>query len=65
MATVLELHGDRLRLEEIEAVASATAPEVVLAAEARERVEAARSFVERIVDEGRVVYGLTTGFGAL
>src|SRR5690606_27417738 len=38
---------------------------VKLAAEARARVEAARAFVDRIVEEGRVVYGITTGFGAL
>jgi histidine ammonia-lyase len=66
MTGILELHGDRLRLEEVEKVARGTpAPAVRLASGARERVEAARAFVERVVAEGRVVYGLTTGFGAL
>lgn len=66
MPELLELHGNRLRLEDVERVArAAAAPEVRLAPEARVRVEAARAFVERLVAEGRVVYGLTTGFGAL
>jgi histidine ammonia-lyase len=66
MSEILELHGNRLQLDDVERVArAATAPTVRMAAEARGRVEAARSFVERLVAEGRVVYGLTTGFGAL
>jgi histidine ammonia-lyase len=66
MPELLELHGNRLRLEDVERVARAAgAPEVRMAPEARVRVEAARAFVERLVAEGRVVYGLTTGFGAL
>jgi histidine ammonia-lyase len=65
MRGVLELHGDRLRLEEVEHVAGSDAPVVRLAAPARARVEAARALVERAVAEQRVVYGLTTGFGAL
>lgn len=68
MQGILELYGDRLRLEDVERVAldrESDAPKVRLADEARGRVEAARSFVERLVAEGRVVYGLTTGFGAL
>ncbi|MEJ2218040.1 MAG: histidine ammonia-lyase [Gemmatimonadota bacterium] len=62
---VLELHGDRLRLEDIEQVSGPAAPEVRLAESARPRVQAARDIVEAAVSEGRVVYGLTTGFGAL
>jgi histidine ammonia-lyase len=65
MTEVLELHGDRLRLEEVEHVAGSDAPVVRLAAPARARVEAARALVEQAVAEQRVVYGLTTGFGAL
>jgi histidine ammonia-lyase len=66
MREILELYGNRLRLEDVERVAlGAAAPHVTLAPEARVRVEAARAFVERLVAEGRVVYGLTTGFGAL
>ncbi|MEJ2185158.1 MAG: histidine ammonia-lyase [Gemmatimonadota bacterium] len=62
---VLELHGDRLQLEDIEQVSGPAAPEVRLAESARPRVQAARDVVETAVAEGRVVYGLTTGFGAL
>lgn len=65
MTQHLEIFGDRLRLEDIEKVARGEVAEVKLAAEARARVEAARAFVDRIVEEGRVVYGITTGFGAL
>lgn len=65
MTQQLEIFGDRLRLEDVEKVARGEVAEVKLAAEARARVEAARAFVDRIVEEGRVVYGITTGFGAL
>lgn len=37
----------------------------VLADEARPRIAAARAQIERIVAEGRTVYGVTTGFGKL
>ncbi len=63
---ILELYGDRLRLEDIEAVARrGTALPVALADGARPGIEAARAVVDAAVAEGRVVYGLTTGFGAL
>lgn len=61
----LELYGDRLTLEDIGRVAAGNAPMVRLAGEARTRVEAARAVVERAIEDGRVVYGLNTGFGAL
>ena len=38
---------------------------VDLAAEAVARVQAARNLVQRIAEEDRVVYGVTTGFGHL
>ncbi len=62
---ILELYGDRLTLEELERVAGDNAPRVVLADAARPGIEAARKVVDDAVAEGRVVYGLTTGFGAL
>lgn len=66
MSGTLELHGNLLRLEDLERVAlDESPPRVALAEEARERVDEARAFVERLIGEGRVVYGLTTGFGAL
>jgi histidine ammonia-lyase len=60
-----ELRGSGLRLEDVERVAGPDAPRVVLETAARERVSAARRVVEEAVEQGRVVYGLTTGFGAL
>jgi histidine ammonia-lyase len=66
MDRVLELYGDRLRLEDVRRVSAIEdSPEVRLAAEARPRVEASRALVDEVVAEGRVVYGITTGFGAL
>jgi histidine ammonia-lyase len=61
---MLELNGQILPLEQIEAVARGVLP-VRLADEARRRVEKSRRVVEKIVDEGRVVYGVNTGFGKL
>ncbi len=61
----LELHGDRLHLEDIERVARGDQVRVILADDARPGIDAARAVVDRAIEEGRVVYGLTTGFGAL
>ncbi len=63
MAETIELNGD-LTLEQVERVARGET-RVVLSADARRRIDASRAVVERAVAEGRVVYGLTTGFGAL
>jgi histidine ammonia-lyase len=51
-------------LELLEEVARG-APAPRLTGEQRERIAAARAVVERAVAEGRVVYGVTTGFGQL
>jgi histidine ammonia-lyase len=56
--------GSRLTLGEVVAVARANAP-VHLSAGAVERIRAARAVVEGIEEEGRQVYGVTTGFGHL
>ncbi|HVF49132.1 MAG TPA: aromatic amino acid lyase, partial [Pyrinomonadaceae bacterium] len=61
---MLELKGQQLTLEQVVEVARG-AEGVVLAREAREAMEASRRTVERIVAEGRVVYGVNTGFGKL
>jgi histidine ammonia-lyase len=55
--------GERLSPEDVASVAGGT--EVVFPQEAAARVRAAREVVERVVAEGRTVYGITTGFGAL
>jgi histidine ammonia-lyase len=51
-------------LAELEAVARGAAPAPLDAAD-RERIAAARAVVEDAVASGRVVYGVTTGFGQL
>src|SRR5918911_1179074 len=61
---MIELDGQQLTLEQIERVARG-GERVALAEGARERIEASRRVVERIIGEGRVVYGVNTGFGKL
>ena len=61
---MLELNGQRLTLQQIFEVATGR-EHVSLADAARERAEAARRVVEQIVNEGRTVYGVNTGFGKL
>ncbi len=61
---MIELNGQQLTLEEVERVARG-GEAVALAGAARARVEASRATIERILEEGRVVYGVNTGFGKL
>lgn len=60
--TVVAIDGDSLTLEEARSVAHDGA-RVEIAVAARERIDAARAYVDQIISEGRVVYGITTGFG--
>ena len=61
---MLELNGQKLSLAQVLAVAGGK-DHVVLSAAARQRVEESRRVVEKIVAEGRTVYGVNTGFGKL
>jgi histidine ammonia-lyase len=61
---MIELDGQQFTLEQIELIARGDG-QIALAVDARARIEAARRVVERIVEEGRVVYGVNTGFGKL
>ena len=61
---MLQLNGQQLTLKQIVDVASGR-EQVVLADEARVRVQRAREVVKNIVNEGRTVYGVNTGFGKL
>jgi histidine ammonia-lyase len=63
-AAALPLGQELLTLAEVVAVAREGRP-VRLAPVAAARVRAARAVVERLVDEDRTVYGITTGFGHL
>ena len=61
---MLELDGQNLSLAQVFAVARGQ-EQVSFSPAARTRVERARTVVEQIVDEGRTVYGVNTGFGKL
>src|SRR4030095_13467242 len=61
---MIYLNGQKLSLKQIADVANER-EQVALADQARVRVENARQVVERIVAEGRTVYGVNTGFGKL
>lgn len=59
---VLAIDGDSLKLEDVVAVARDEVS-VELARFSVPRVERAREYVERLLAEDAVVYGVTTGFG--
>ncbi|MDP2631756.1 MAG: histidine ammonia-lyase [Candidatus Uhrbacteria bacterium] len=56
------LTGSDLTIEDVVKVARHH-ERVKIAASAEEKLQKARDFVDRLVDEGQVVYGVTTGFG--
>jgi len=56
------LNGSDLTFEQIWSIAYQMT-EVSLTDEAAQNVKVCREYVDRIIREGRVVYGLTTGFG--
>jgi histidine ammonia-lyase len=58
------LTGADLTVADVEAVARHSA-DAALDVHARERMQEARDVIEALVAEGAVVYGVTTGFGAL
>ena len=60
----VEISGHGLTLEVLERVARGNAV-VTLAAEARRRVLESRRTLERLVELGEPIYGVTTGFGDL
>ncbi|MBM4177809.1 MAG: histidine ammonia-lyase [Ignavibacteria bacterium] len=59
----LILDGDSLTIQDLAQVAYDSESRIEISAAARERVRASRDAVERWITEGRVVYGMTTGFG--
>jgi histidine ammonia-lyase len=61
----IELDGKSLRLEDFSEIFQGRDVELALAPSARKAVLWARSLVQKHVDAGDVVYGLTTGFGKL
>jgi histidine ammonia-lyase len=61
---MVEIDGQSLTLEQMAQVALEREP-VRLAEEARERALAGRAVIERALDSGSPIYGVTTGFGKL
>jgi histidine ammonia-lyase len=61
---MIQLNGQPLTLEQINAVAS-NKETVSLSDEAREKIEASRRVIEEIIASGEIVYGVNTGFGKL
>jgi histidine ammonia-lyase len=60
---VVVLDGETLTIDTLVQAAYDASVRIELSAEARARVDRARGVVDRWIAEGRVVYGLTTGFG--
>ncbi len=56
------IDGNTLTLENVWDIACNNV-EIELTKESKEKVVKCREYVDRIIDEGRIVYGLTTGFG--
>lgn len=56
------LNGNDLTLEDLIAVARFNAP-VELSKEAEEKINNSRNLVDKFVEEKKVIYGITTGFG--
>src|SRR5437867_13146382 len=60
---MIVLDGQSLTIDDVVRVARGAERDVQLAPEARANVEASRRLVDRWVDEGETIYGVTTGFG--
>lgn len=58
---MLKINGKTLKVDDVVAVADGR--QVVLDADAIPVIEQSRAAVERLVREGRIAYGITTGFG--
>ena len=61
---MIELDGQKLSLAQVNAVAR-NQEQVALSPDAVTRIERSRAVVEKIIAEGRTVYGVNTGFGKL
>ncbi len=59
---MLVLNGKELRLEDLINV-TRNGEQICLSEDSVERIRSAEEFVKKVVDEKRVVYGITTGFG--
>ena len=59
---MITINGMSLTVEQVAAVAR-NYEQVVISEEAKQKVNKARAYVEKKLDEKAVVYVLTTGFG--
>lgn len=59
---VIKIDGNSLTLEEVELVANGNAT-IELTEECRSKVRHCREYVDKVIANGEIVYGLTTGFG--
>lgn len=60
---MIELNGKDLSLEKVWRIANGE--QISISADAMLRVKASRDIVDKLIEENRVVYGITTGFGHL
>lgn len=60
----ISLDGESLTIEDVVAVARTEEIHVEITAEAQEKIRRARQAVEEFIEQGEIVYGVTTGFGA-
>ena len=60
---MIELNGKNLNLEKVWRIANGE--QICVSTDAMIRVKASRAIVDKLVEENRVVYGITTGFGHL
>lgn len=61
---MIEIDGESLRIEDVIAVAR-NFEEVRIADKVKKKVDRSRKIIEDIIREGKVVYGVSTGFGEL
>lgn len=62
MMETIRVDGMSLTFEQIEKIAKHKA-NVELTEDSKKRIIHCREYVDRVINEGRIVYGLTTGFG--
>ena len=55
---------DGMTLDDLAAIAR-RGVKVALSQESEDRIRSARKLIEKWVQEGKIIYGITTGFGAL
>ena len=61
--TVLQLDGENLNIESLKDFLGNTESTVEITEEAYQKVDASRKVVDKIIDQEKTIYGITTGFG--